>query len=298
MYLARVRRTPQSDPVLAVRFAESDDGGGDMLLLLSDVLGNAATDPVAVAVDAEATNAVSLALRQARPSALIPAAEITFDIPTPTCTKICCLALNYREHAAESQLEVPPEPVLFFKPLSALAPHGATVHAPARTGHLEHEVELAVVIGRRIRDLPADQWRAAVAGYSVINDITARDLQLVNIQRNVPWDQSKGFDTFAPIGPYLATANEIEDPHTLQMTLTVQNEIRQSANTSQMVFGIPEIIADLSNGMTLVPGDVIATGTTAGIAPLASGDVMVGTIEKVGSLVNTVVYEREHNRPA
>lgn len=215
---------------------------------------------------------------------------VIFEPPVATCTKICCLALNYQEHADESGMQVPPVPVLFFKPPSALTGHRRPVIAPARTKHLEHEVELAVVIGRVTRDLPAERWREAVAGYTVLNDMTARDLQLANIERNVPWDQSKGFDTFAPCGPYLVTADEVPDPQSLGLTLEVDGQVRQRANTRQMVFGIPQLIADLSDGMTLMPGDLIATGTIAGIAPLSDGDVMHATVEGVGTLTNEVRF--------
>ncbi|NED96778.1 fumarylacetoacetate hydrolase family protein [Phytoactinopolyspora alkaliphila] len=203
------------------------------------------------------------------------------------------MALNYRAHAEESGLEVPPDPVLFFKPSSALTGHRADIRPPARTKHVEHEVELAVVIGTRCRDVPADEWRSVVAGYTIVNDLTARDLQLINHERNVPWDQSKGFDGFAPLGPYLVTADAVPDPSRLEMTLTIDGEVRQQAHTSQMVFGLPRLIEDLTDGMTLEPGDVIATGTTAGIAPVADGDVMHATITGFGTLSNRVVIASE-----
>jgi 5-oxopent-3-ene-1,2,5-tricarboxylate decarboxylase/2-hydroxyhepta-2,4-diene-1,7-dioate isomerase len=292
VYLARIRRTVEAEPELVARIpARETTSGGDLLLPLADALGRQHTDPVAVAVSADLSEAARRAVAAADESLALRAADVIFDVPTPTCTKVCCLALNYRDHAAESNLEVPPDPVLFFKPASSLVGHGAMVRAPARTSHLEHEVELGVVIGRETKDLPASRWREAVAGYTIINDMTARDLQLVSMQRNVPWDQSKSFDTFAPVGPYLVTLDEVDDPHALQMTLSVGGELRQEANTSQMVFAIPQLIEDLSNGMTLVPGDIIATGTTAGIAPLKSGDVMTCTITGLGSLVNEVIYE-------
>ncbi|GGP13891.1 hypothetical protein GCM10012278_67480 [Nonomuraea glycinis] len=228
--------------------------------------------------------------RWAGAGTLLEESSVVFEPPVATCTKICCLALNYVAHAEEGGMEVPPEPVLFFKPPSALTGHNRPVTAPARTKHLEHEVELAVVIGSVVRDLPAERWREAVAGYTVINDMTARDLQLANIARNAPWDQSKGFDTFAPTGPYLATVDEVPDPQALELTLEVGGQVRQRANTEQMVFGVPELIADLSDGMTLLPGDLIATGTIAGIAPLQDGDVMRATVQGVGTLVNTVDF--------
>jgi 5-oxopent-3-ene-1,2,5-tricarboxylate decarboxylase/2-hydroxyhepta-2,4-diene-1,7-dioate isomerase len=266
-------------------------GTGAHLLPLDDVPGGPAADPVALLASGTAAQVAAQLARRIEacdPADLLDEDRVLFEPPVATCTKICCLALNYRDHAAESELEVPPAPVLFFKPPSALTGHRRPVIAPARTRRLEHEVELAVVIGRRTRDLPAERWREAVAGYSVINDMTARDLQETNMRRNQPWDQAKAFDTFAPLGPYLVTADEVGDPGALDMRLTVGGELRQSANTRQMVFDLPTLIADLSNGMTLLPGDVIATGTTAGIAPLRDGDTMHATITGIGTLTNPV----------
>ncbi|GAA3514071.1 5-oxopent-3-ene-1,2,5-tricarboxylate decarboxylase/2-hydroxyhepta-2,4-diene-1,7-dioate isomerase [Streptosporangium album] len=283
MYLGRIRRIP-ADQVEVVAWRE----GGE-LLSLSGLDGPA--DPVALlnTYGLERLTEEVDRLWTTAP-ALLEESSVFFEPPVATCTKICCLALNYLEHAEESGLEVPPVPVLFFKPPSALTGHNRPVEAPARTKHLEHEVELAVVIGSTTRDLPAERWQEAVAGYTVINDMTARDLQLANIDRNVPWDQAKGFDTFAPTGPYLATMDEVPDPQALELRLEVDGQVRQRANTKQMVFGIPQLIADLSDGMTLEPGDLIATGTIAGIAPLQEGDVMRATVAGVGTLVNRVTF--------
>ena len=283
MFLGRIRRSP-AEQVEVVAWRE----GGE-LLSLEGLRGG--DDPVAMlglyGLD-RLTEEVDR--RWAGAGTLLEESSVVFEPPVATCTKICCLALNYVAHAEEGGMEVPPEPVLFFKPPSALTGHNRPVTAPARTKHLEHEVELAVVIGSVVRDLPAERWREAVAGYTVINDMTARDLQLANIARNAPWDQSKGFDTFAPTGPYLATVDEVPDPQALELTLEVGGQVRQRANTEQMVFGVPELIADLSDGMTLLPGDLIATGTIAGIAPLQDGDVMRATVQGVGTLVNTVDF--------
>jgi 5-oxopent-3-ene-1,2,5-tricarboxylate decarboxylase/2-hydroxyhepta-2,4-diene-1,7-dioate isomerase len=280
MRLARVRRGP-GDPIeLAAGLAD------DRVALLGDL----PADPVAVLADAGLTERARA--RAAEAADVLPAADLVFEPPVAHCSKICCLALNYAAHAEESKLAVPPEPVLFFKPSTALVGHGAAVRPPARTGHVEHEVELGVVIGRVTRDLDPADWRSAVAGYTVVNDMTARDLQLRNMERNQPWDQSKGFDTFAPAGPYLVTPDEIPDPHNLEMSLSVAGQVRQHANTGWMVYRIPQLLADLSDGMTLLPGDLIATGTTAGIAPLADGDEMRATIAGVGTLVNRIEWHR------
>lgn len=285
MQLARIRRNHRARIEVASRVSDYH------LLPLAglDTTDNADTVGLLSRLGPDALGSSIAELTASTPaSGLLNVEDVVFEPPIATCSKICCLALNYRDHAEESKLDVPPEPVLFLKPPSALVGHRRAVVAPTRTKHLEHEVELAVVIGSVTRDLPAERWREAVAGYSVINDMTARDLQLVNVQRNVPWDQSKGFDTFAPLGPYLVTADEVPDPGSLGMTLHVGEALRQSANTAQMVFGIPRLIADLSDGMTLYPGDVIATGTTAGLAPLSDGDVMRATIDGLGTLENPV----------
>lgn len=282
MQFARIRRAAEAGIELVCR---RPDG---RLLPISNIAGD--TDPVALLARTDHDELAEQIEKVAGGNDLLDPETVLFEPPVATCTKVCCLALNYRDHAEESKLKVPPEPVLFFKPPSALTGHRTTVVAPRRTRHLEHEVELAVVIGRRTRDLPAERWAEAVAGYTVINDMTARDLQLVNIERNVPWDQSKGFDTFAPLGPYLVTPDEAGDPSALEMRLEVGGVLRQQANTRQMVYGIPQLIENLSDGMTLMPGDVIATGTTAGLAPLADGDVMRATIDGLGTLENDVRF--------
>jgi 2-keto-4-pentenoate hydratase/2-oxohepta-3-ene-1,7-dioic acid hydratase in catechol pathway len=284
MRLARVRRHPNEPVELAAKLA------GDRVVVLSEL----PADPVAVLAD---TGPAELA-RQAdahaagTPADVLAEADLVFEPPVAHCSKICCLALNYAAHAEESRLEVPPEPVLFFKPPTALVGHGAAVRPPARTAHVEHEVELGVVIGRVTVDLDPADWRSAVAGYTVVNDMTARDLQLRHMHRNQPWDQAKAFDTFAPAGPYLVTPDEVPDPHDLDLSLSVGGQVRQHANTAWMVHRIPRLLADLSDGMTLLPGDLVATGTTAGIAPLADGDEMHAAIAGVGTLVNRIEWRR------
>jgi 5-oxopent-3-ene-1,2,5-tricarboxylate decarboxylase/2-hydroxyhepta-2,4-diene-1,7-dioate isomerase len=283
VHLGRVRRSP-GEPV---ELAAWHPGHG----LVSLRRPAPDDDPLAFLARygiADATEIVRVAHSEAADEDVLAEETVIFEPPVARCGKVCCMALNYRAHAEESDLAVPPDPVLFFKPPSALTGHRTVVRSPARTRHVEHEVELAVVIGTRCRDVPAAEWRRVVAGYTIINDLTARDLQLVNHRRNVPWDQFKAFDGFAPLGPYLVTADEVPDPGRLDMTLVVDGEVRQQANTGQMVFGIPRLIEDLTDGMTLEPGDVIATGTTAGISPLADGDVMHATIAGLGTLSNQV----------
>lgn len=289
MYLARIRSGNSDTVQVAVRLGGQTPGDtSDQLVILDDVRNS---DPVALVVE-RGIDAISEQVRSLvdRGTQVHLASEVTFEPPMASCSKICCLALNYADHAQESKLQVPPRPVLFFKPPSALVGHRADILPPSCTRHVEHEVELGVVIGKRARDVPANDWRDVVAGYTVINDLTARDLQVASMQRGEPWDRSKCFDTFAPIGPYLVTPDEVGDPQHLDLRLEIGGEVRQSANTSQMVFELPNLIADLTDGMTLLPGDVIATGTTAGIAPVQDGDVMRATVQKVGVLENRVAW--------
>ena len=220
----------------------------------------------------------------------IPVAEAHFEVPVARPQKIICLALNYAAHAAEGDQDVPQAPVIFFKPPSSLLAHGQPVRCPAQSKRIDFEVELAVVIGKRAQDVPEAEWRSVVLGYTVLNDMTARDIQLVAIERNQPWDHSKGFDTFAPCGPYLVTADEIEDPMNLELSLSIGDRVLQSSNTNRMVYSIPRLIAEISHGITLEPGDIIATGTPSGIGPVAHGEVMSARVEGVGTLQNSAIY--------
>ncbi|WP_198663932.1 fumarylacetoacetate hydrolase family protein [Jiangella endophytica] len=283
MRLARIRRAPEGPVELA---AALDD---QTLVSLREV--DAEGDPLAALDRLGLDGLRAAAARLAVGGERLAVSEVIFETPVAACSKVCCLALNYRAHADESSLDVPPVPVLFFKPPSALVGHGATVRPPERTAHVEHEVELAVVIGRRCRDVAERDWAEVVAGYTIVNDMTARDLQLESMRRQEPWDHSKAFDTFAPLGPFLVTPDEVPDPHALTMTLTVDGEVRQHAHTGDMVHRIPRLIADLTDGMTLLPGDVIATGTTAGIAPVQDGDVMHASIDGLGTLVSPVQWK-------
>jgi len=198
------------------------------------------------------------------------------------------LALNYRGHAGELGLEEPREPVLFLKPPASLVPHRAPVVRPRGVEYMHYECELAVVIGRPGRRIPEREAMDYVLGYTVANDVTVRDY-VGNLFR--PPVKAKGWDTFTPLGPYLVTADEVEDPHDLELTAHVNGELRQRGHTSQMVFSIPEIIAYLSRFLTLRPYDVILTGTPRGLSPVVAGDRMRMEVEGVGVLENPVVEE-------
>jgi 2-keto-4-pentenoate hydratase/2-oxohepta-3-ene-1,7-dioic acid hydratase in catechol pathway len=198
--------------------------------------------------------------------------------------KIICVGRNYAAHAKEHDAEVPEVPILFLKPPSAIIGPGQPILLPPQSQQVEHEAELAVVIGRRGRWIQTEDVFNYVMGYLVANDVTARDLQL----RDGQWTRGKGFDTFCPIGPWIETEFETADA---LITCQVNGETRQMASTRDMVFSVRQLIAFASSVMTLEPGDILLTGTPAGVSPLTEGDVVAITIEGIGTLCNRVAVE-------
>ena len=196
-------------------------------------------------------------------------------------TKIVCVGLNYRGHIAEMGHDLPEEPVIFLKPSTSVTGPGAKIEIPQGVGRVDHEAELGVVIGRRTHKASPELARANILGYTCGNDVTARDLQSVDGQ----WTRAKGFDTFCPLGPWVETD---VDPADLLVECLVNGEVRQTARTSEMIFDVSTLVGFVSRVMTLVPGDVVLTGTPAGIGPLRAGDTVEVRIEDVGVLVNTV----------
>jgi 2-keto-4-pentenoate hydratase/2-oxohepta-3-ene-1,7-dioic acid hydratase in catechol pathway len=197
-------------------------------------------------------------------------------------SKIICLGRNYAEHARELGHEIPKEPVIFLKPPSALIGPDQTIILPRRSNRVDHEVELAVIIGKRGKNIPREKAMDYVLGYTILMDITARDLQAEAKKKGLPWTVAKGFDTFAPIGPRVVDKREI-NVDDLEIGLKVNGEVRQLSRTSKMIFRIPEIIEYISSIMTLEKGDIIATGTPEGVGALRHGDVLEAWIEKIGS---------------
>ncbi len=246
----------------------------------------------------EVVRAYTQALQQnpARAQAVArPLNEIQYLPPVPRPQKILAIGANYRAHCAESGLPVPPKPIVFVKVTSALIAHGEDIVYPRITKELDYEGELAVVIGKRARNVREDEAMDYVAGYTIMNDVSARDLQRTEGQ----WSRAKGCDTFAPCGPWLVTADEVPDPHTLQIETRVNGELRQQASTGDMVFSIPRLLVHITEGITLLPGDIISTGTPAGVGVyrqpqglLQPGDEVAIRIERIGELVNGVVAER------
>jgi acylpyruvate hydrolase len=214
---------------------------------------------------------------------------VRFQTPVARPTKILCLGRNYRAHAAELNNAVPDAPMFFTKVPSCLLPHQGEVRILEGVGRVDHELELAVVISKKGSNIKEAQAMEYVAGYSIANDITAREMQRADQAKGRPWTLSKGMDTFCPLGPYLVPADAMSDPHNLNMQLTVNGEVRQSGNTNAMVFQIPELIAYISRYMTLEPGDVLLTGTPEGVGPIVPGDKVECTIDGLGTLTHTVV---------
>jgi 2-keto-4-pentenoate hydratase/2-oxohepta-3-ene-1,7-dioic acid hydratase in catechol pathway len=198
--------------------------------------------------------------------------------------KIICVGRNYVAHAKEHGAEVPEIPLLFFKPPSAVIGPGDKIVLPPQSEQVEHEAELGVVIGKRGRWIPAEDALDHVLGYTIGNDVTARDLQ----HRDDQWTRAKGFDTFCPVGPWIQTDF---DPADVLITCHVNGEMRQMASTRDMVFNVRQLIAFTSSIMTIEPGDLLLTGTPAGVGPLLPGDVVKVAIEGLGELENSVIAE-------
>lgn len=196
-------------------------------------------------------------------------------------SKIIGIGRNYAAHAAELGNPMPEVPVIFFKPPSAVIGHGDVIRLPNVSSRVEHEAEIGVVIGRRLRDASRDEAERGIRGYTCVNDVTCRDLQRTDGQ----WGRAKGFDTFCPVGPRVAEGLDWRD---LEIVCRVNGEERQRARATDMHFSIPELVAFVSGIMTLEPGDLIATGTPAGTAPLRDGDTVEVEIPGVGVLGNPV----------
>ncbi|MGH3321575.1 MAG: fumarylacetoacetate hydrolase family protein [Streptosporangiaceae bacterium] len=203
-------------------------------------------------------------------------------LPPVLPTKVVAIGKNYADHAREMGGDVPDEPVIFLKPSSSVIGPGGAITYPRQSRRVDHEAELAVVVGRLCRDVPRERAAEVVFGYACGNDVTARDLQKADGQ----WTRAKSFDTFCPLGPWIETD---VDPADLAIGATVSGEPRQNARTSQLLDDVPSLVTYVSSVMTLIPGDVILTGTPAGIGPMEVGDEVAVTIEGIGTLTNRVV---------
>jgi 2-keto-4-pentenoate hydratase/2-oxohepta-3-ene-1,7-dioic acid hydratase in catechol pathway len=225
---------------------------------------------------------------------LIALADVRLLSPLLRPGKILCVGLNYRDHAIESKMELPKVPAVFTKFSNAIVGHGANVIIPRMTQQADYEAEMAVVIGKTARRAEAKDWQEYVFGYTILNDVSARDVQLSTSQ----WSLGKSFDTFAPIGPAIVGKDEIEDPHVLDIKLSIDGEVLQHSNTRELIFKVPDLIAYLSSIITLDPGDVISTGTPAGVGLgrtpqrwLKAGETMSISVDKIGTLSNPLAAE-------
>jgi 2-keto-4-pentenoate hydratase/2-oxohepta-3-ene-1,7-dioic acid hydratase in catechol pathway len=232
-------------------------------------------------------------LRDAAAAAPMVAQDIRLGSPIARPSKIVCVGLNYRDHAAESGLPVPPEPVLFMKASTAMNGPNDPVVVPRSSTKTDWEVELAVVIARRSSDISEEAAPSAIAGYTIMNDVSEREFQ---IERGGQWVKGKSCDTFAPLGPWLVTGDVVPDPQNLHLWLKVNGELVQNSSTSQMVFAVPQLVSYISRFMTLLPGDVISTGTPPGVGLgfkppryLKAGDVMDLGVEGLGQQRQEVV---------
>lgn len=205
-------------------------------------------------------------------------------LPPSSPSKIVCVGLNYRDHAKELSMEIPDTPVLFLKPPSAVIGHGDKIIYPASSSRVDYEAELAVVIGKRCKNISASKAEDVIAGYTCFNDLTARDLQ----QKDGQWTRAKSFDTFAAFGPYLVSSDEF-DVSDAQISCRVNGETRQESSTSNLIFDIPYLIEFISEIMTLEVGDVITTGTPPGVGELQRGDTVEVEIQGIGILRNEVI---------
>lgn len=208
--------------------------------------------------------------------------------PVDKSSMVICLGKNYVEHAKETGGDIPEEPILFGKFASLSISDGDIIMYPKWATRIDPEPELAVVIGKECKNVSKDKAMECVFGYTIVNDITERDIEFKDMAKGLPWFRSKNFDTSLSIGPYIVTKDEIKSPHNLNIELYVNGTLKQKGNTSDMIFKIDETIAYISKFITLTPGDVISTGTVPGILPINKGDEVVVKIEKIGELRNRV----------
>ena len=207
--------------------------------------------------------------------------DVKLLAPVIPRSKVVCIGKNYADHAAEMDSEVPNEPIIFIKPNTSVIGPNEVIIWPRMSERVDYEAELAIVIGRICKEVPASKAKDVIYGYTLANDVTARDLQ----KKDGQWSRAKGFDTFCPLGPWIETEFI---PGDQKITSTLNGEVKQSSMLSEMIFKVPQIIEFVTNVMTLLPGDVILTGTPAGIGPMPSGASITVAIDGLGALTNKV----------
>lgn len=242
--------------------------------------------------DALSVIAAGLSTGPAGPA--IPADQVRLHAPISNPPRVFAIGLNYRDHAIESKMAIPTTPVVFFKLTTAIIGPGEPIVLPSNSNEPDYEAEFAFVIGKGGYRIPASAWRDHVYGYTIVNDVSARDIQLATSQ----WTMGKSFPTFCPLGPAIVTADEIADPHQLNISLTIDGVVHQNSNTRELIFKIPVLIEHLSSITPLLPGDVVSTGTPYGVGLgrtpkrwLKPGETVCITVEGLGSLTNPVIAE-------
>jgi len=244
------------------------------------------TDPLFGLLEDDGTNISIIAgdpiyAGVSKTGAVTQLSDVRLLAPVIPRSKVVCIGKNYADHAAEMDSEVPTEPIIFLKPNTSVIGPNDTIVWPSMSDRVDHEVELAIVIGRICKDVPRERVNDVIFGYTVANDVTARDLQ----KKDGQWSRAKGFDTFCPIGPWIDTDFV---PGNQRVTAKVNNDQKQDGRLNQMIFGVAEIVQFVSQVMTLLPGDVILTGTPAGIGPLQPQGTVTVAIEGLGELTNRV----------
>lgn len=220
--------------------------------------------------------------------------EIRLHAPLPNPPRVFAIGLNYRDHAIESKMTLPKVPVVFFKMTTAIIGSGENIVLPKNVTQPDYEAEFAIVIGKGGYRIPGSAWRDHVYGFTIVNDVSAREVQLATSQ----WSLGKSFPTFCPMGPAIVTTDEIADPHALGISLSIDGEIMQNSNTRELIFKVPDLVEYISSITPLLPGDIISTGTPGGVGMgrspqrwLKAGETVTVSVEGLGSLTNPVVAE-------
>jgi 2-keto-4-pentenoate hydratase/2-oxohepta-3-ene-1,7-dioic acid hydratase in catechol pathway len=270
-------------------FSESNGPARPGLLLEEEVIDLSSVSPDVLSIISGGSDVLSKVKKQsAHP---LPLASVQLLAPLANPPRIFCVGLNYRDHAVESNMEIPKVPTIFLKLPSAIIGPGAAIKLPVNSTQPDYEAEFAAVIGTGGRNIAKEDWERHIFGYTILNDVSARDVQLATSQ----WTLGKSFDTFAPMGPVIVTKDEVADPHQLSVSLSIDGEVLQNSNTRELIFKLPELIAYISSITPLMPGDIISTGTPAGVGLgrkpqrwLRSGETIRIEIESIGALVNPV----------
>ncbi len=266
---------------------------GDGKLHPGVLSGDTVTD-LSAAGYADALTVIAAGMTSAPSGPTLLLAQVKLHAPLSNPPRLFAIGLNYRGHAAETKSALPAAPVVFFKMQTAIIGPGEAIVLPKNSAEPDYEAELGFVIGKGGFRIPAAAWREHVYGYTIINDVSARDVQRSTSQ----WSLAKSFPTFCPMGPAIVTQEEIADPHALAIGLSIDGEVMQNSNTNELIFGVPDLIEYISSITPLLAGDVVSTGTPAGVGAgrnpkrwLKPGETVTVTVEKLGSLTNPVVAE-------